>query len=78
MWFGWIGEARGLTAEDRLTEGVVEEGILHIEPLNRPGARCGESEHRADGGRFHNRTESLIVVTVRTVAGFTTRLKVSS
>jgi hypothetical protein len=39
----------------------VEEGVLHIEWLNRPGARCGESEHRADGGRFHNRAESLVV-----------------
>jgi hypothetical protein len=62
LWFGWIGEARGLTAEDCLTEGVVEEGVLHIELLNRPGARWGESEHCADGGRFHNRVESLIVV----------------
>jgi hypothetical protein len=40
----------------------VDEGVLHIELLNRPGVRCDESEHRADGGRFHNRAESLIVV----------------
>jgi hypothetical protein len=40
----------------------VEKGVLHIELLNWPGVRCGESEHRADGGRFYNRAESLIVV----------------
>jgi hypothetical protein len=59
---GWIGEAHGLTPEDRLIEGAVEESVLHIELLNRLGTRCGESEHYADGGRFHNRAESLIVV----------------
>jgi hypothetical protein len=68
IWFDWIGEACGLTAKDCLTEGAVEEGILHIEVLNRPGVRCGESEHRADGGRFLNRAESLIVVHPRALS----------
>jgi hypothetical protein len=40
----------------------VEEDVLHIQLLNRPDARCGNSEHRASGGRFHNWTESLIVL----------------
>jgi hypothetical protein len=62
IWFGWIDKAYGLTVEDRLTEGVMEEDVLYIELLNRPGVRCDESEHRADGGRFHNWAESLVVV----------------
>jgi hypothetical protein len=57
IWFEWIGEARGLTAEDRLTEGAVEKVVLHIKLLNRLGARCNESEYCADGGWFHNRAE---------------------
>jgi hypothetical protein len=40
----------------------VEKGVFHIELLNRSGVRCNESEYRADGDRFHNRAESLIVV----------------
>jgi hypothetical protein len=40
----------------------MEEGILHIELLNRPVTRDNSGEHRANGGRFHNRAESLIVV----------------
>jgi hypothetical protein len=32
----WIDETCGLAAVDSLSEGVMEEGILHIELLNRP------------------------------------------
>jgi hypothetical protein len=32
----WIGETRGLAAVDSLSEGAMEEGILHIELLNWP------------------------------------------
>jgi hypothetical protein len=31
----WIGETHGLAAVDSLSEGAMEEGILHIEQLNR-------------------------------------------
>jgi hypothetical protein len=40
----------------------MEEGILHIELLNRLVMGDSSGEHRAHGGRFHNRAESLIVV----------------
>jgi hypothetical protein len=40
----------------------MEEGILHIELLNQPVMGDSSGEHRAHGGRFHNRVESLIVV----------------
>jgi hypothetical protein len=58
----WISEIRGLAAVDSLSEGAMEEGILHIELVNRPVMGDSSGEHRAHGGRFHNRAESLVVV----------------
>jgi hypothetical protein len=58
----WIREPCGLTTENNLTEGAVEEGILHIELLNWSVAGDSNSEHRANGGQFHNRAENLVVV----------------
>jgi hypothetical protein len=58
----WIGETRGLAAVDSLSEGAMEEDILHIELLNRPVMRDSSGEYHAHSGRFHNRAESLIVV----------------
>jgi hypothetical protein len=58
----WIGESRGLAAVDSLSEGAMEEGIPHIELLNQPVMGDSSGEHRAHGGLFHNRAESLIVV----------------
>jgi hypothetical protein len=58
----WISEPCGLTVENGLAEGVVEEGALHIKLLNCPVAGDSSSKHCADGGRFHNWAESLIVV----------------
>jgi hypothetical protein len=51
-----------VAAEDSLTEHVVEEGILHIELLNRLVVGGNNGEHRVNGGQFDNRAESLIVV----------------
>jgi hypothetical protein len=62
IWLGRIREAGGLTAEDSLTECVVEEGVLHIELLKRLVAGGSNGEHRAHGGRFDNQAESLVVV----------------
>jgi hypothetical protein len=58
----WIGETHGLAVVDSLSEGAMEEGILHIELLNQPVMGDSSGEHRAHGGRFHNRVESLVVV----------------
>jgi hypothetical protein len=46
----------------------VEEGILHIELLNVPVTGDSSGEHRANGGQFHNRAESLIVVDSRALS----------
>jgi hypothetical protein len=43
----------------------VEEGILHAELLNGPVTGDSSGEHRANGGRFYNRAESLVVVDSR-------------
>jgi hypothetical protein len=64
----WISEPCGLTTENGLVEGVVEKGILHIKLLNWSVAGDNSSKHRADGGRFHNRAESLIVVDLRALS----------
>jgi hypothetical protein len=58
----WIGETRRLAAVDSLSEGAMEEDILHIELLNQPVMGDSSGEHHAHSGRFHNRVESLIVV----------------
>jgi hypothetical protein len=47
---------------DGLREGVVQECILDIKLMNRPGARDGQGEHGADDGRLDHRAEGLIVV----------------
>jgi hypothetical protein len=58
----WICEPCGLTTENSLTKGVIEEGVLHIELLNWPVVGDSNSEHRANGGQFNNWAKSLIVV----------------
>jgi hypothetical protein len=58
----WIGETYGLAAIDSLSEGVMEESILHIELLNRPVMGDSSDEHRVHDSRFHNWAKSLIVV----------------
>jgi hypothetical protein len=63
-----IGETHGLAAEDSLSESAVEEGILHIELLNDPIMGDSSGEHHVNGGRFHNRAESLIVVDPRALS----------
>jgi hypothetical protein len=57
-----VGEARGLAAEDRLRESIVEEGIFDVELLNGPGTGDNSSEHRANSDRFYNRVERLVVI----------------
>jgi hypothetical protein len=57
-----VGEASGLTVEDCLRESAVEEGIFHVELLNKSITGDNSGEHRANSGRFYNWAESLIVV----------------
>jgi hypothetical protein len=53
-----------LAIVDGLREGAMQEHILHIKLMNRPGAGDGQGEHGADHGRLDHRTEGIIVVDV--------------
>jgi hypothetical protein len=57
-----VSEARGLAAEDCLEESAIEEDIFHVELLNGLVTGDTSGEHHANGGRFYNRVEGLIVV----------------
>jgi hypothetical protein len=46
----------------------VEKSVLHVELLNRLLTGNSNGEHRAHGGRFHNRVERLIVVHTRALS----------
>jgi hypothetical protein len=46
----------------------VKKGVLHIELLNWPVTGDNNSEHHANGGRFHNRAESLVLVDPRALS----------
>jgi hypothetical protein len=58
----WISEPCGLTSENSLIEGVMEEDILHIELLNWPITGDNNCEHYVNGGWFHNWSKSLVLV----------------
>jgi hypothetical protein len=64
----WISEPCGLTVENGLAKGVVEEGVLHIKLVNWPFTGDSSTKHYADGGQFHNRTKNLIVVDLRALS----------
>jgi hypothetical protein len=58
-----INKSSRLAVVDGFQKGAVQEHILHIELMNRPGAGDGETARES---------------TVWTVSGLTIRLKVSS
>jgi hypothetical protein len=41
---------------------TMKKGILHVELVDRPRARCSNAENNVDGGRFNNWIEGLIIV----------------
>lgn len=43
------------------------EGVLHLKLLNQSVVGGSKDKHRADDGRLHNRTESLVIVEKRCV-----------
>jgi len=59
-----VDEAVRLLAVDRLVQMAVKKGVLHVQLMYLPGARSGDAEDDADGSRFNNRTECLVVVDV--------------
>jgi hypothetical protein len=59
---GRVDEAGRLLTEDSLVQVAVEKGVLHVQLMDRPGARSGDAEDDSDGGQLDNRAERLVVV----------------
>jgi hypothetical protein len=62
-----VDKPNGLSAVDRLRQGVVEEGVVHVELVDRPVPGQSESQYSPDGGRLDHRTEGLVVVDLGTL-----------
>ena len=58
----WIHKAGWLLAVNRLVKGAVEESILDVKLMNRPGAGSGDGENSTDGRRLDHWTEGLVIV----------------
>jgi hypothetical protein len=52
---------------DGLQEGVMQERILRIKLMNRPGVGDDQGEHCVDHDRLDHRAEGLIVVDARSL-----------
>jgi hypothetical protein len=62
-----VDKPNGLSAVDRLHQGDVEEGVHHVELVDRPVPGQSESQNSPDGGKLDHRTEGLVVVDPRTL-----------
>jgi hypothetical protein len=63
-----VDKPNGLSAVDYLRQGAMEEGVLHVKLVDRPVPGQSESQDSPDGGRFHHRIESFIVVNPGTLS----------
>jgi hypothetical protein len=57
-----VNKPNGLSVVDRLRQGAVQEGVLHVELVDRPVMGQSESQDSPDGGRLNHWTVSLVVV----------------
>lgn len=62
VWGTRVDESWRLLTVNGLLEVAVKKCVLHVQLVNRPGARRGNAEYRPYGGRFDNRAEGLVVV----------------
>jgi hypothetical protein len=60
-----VDKPNGLGAVDRLRQGAMEEGIPHVELVDRPVPGQCQGQNSPDGGRLDHRTEGLVVVDPR-------------
>jgi hypothetical protein len=60
-----VDKPNGLGAVDRLRQGAVEEGVRHIELVDRPVPGQCQSQNSPNGGRLDHQTEGLVVVDPR-------------
>ena len=61
---GRVDEAGRLLTVDGLVQVAMEKGVLHVQPMDRLGARSSDAEDDSDGRRLDNRAERLVVVDV--------------
>jgi hypothetical protein len=59
---GRVDEAGRLLTVDGLVQVAMEKGVLHVQLMDRPGAKSGDAEDDPDGGRLDSWTERLVVV----------------
>jgi hypothetical protein len=57
-----INKSSRMAAVDCLREGVVQERVLHIKLMNRPGAGDDQGERGADRGRLDQGAKGFIIV----------------
>ena len=62
IWSDGVDEARRLLAVDSLSEMAMEKCVLHVQLVDRPGARSGDAEDGPYCRWFDNRTEGFVVV----------------
>jgi hypothetical protein len=67
IWSARVDESWRLLAVDGLLEVAVKKGVLHVQLMNGPGARCGDAKYRPYGSRFDNRAKGLVVVNALTL-----------
>ena len=63
-----INETSRLYTIDSLIKGAMQESILHIELMDMQTMEESHCERCTNGGRFDNRTESLIKINSRTLS----------
>jgi hypothetical protein len=59
---GRVDEVGRLLTVDGLVQVAMEKGVLHVQLMDRPGAKSGDAEDDPDGGRLDSWTERLVVV----------------
>ena len=57
-----VDEAGRLLAVDLLVKSAVEEGVLDVKLVDRPGVRQGDAQDDADRGWLDDGAESLVEV----------------
>jgi hypothetical protein len=62
-----VNRPNGLSAVDRLRQGAMKEGVLHVELVDRPITGQSKSQDSPDGGRLDHRTEGLVIVDPETL-----------
>lgn len=62
---GGIDKAGRMLTKDSFVKMTMEEGILDVELMDRPGMRSHDAEDNANGGRLDDWTKGLVMVESR-------------